>query len=62
VPHENSYRRFSAKIGGEDIFRPAAWNVSIQGINYDNEIEVVNFAISKNQVFRSTVFPHHRIH
>jgi hypothetical protein len=43
---------FNAKVGREDIFKP----VMITGVR------VLNFAILKNLIVKSTIFPHHNIH
>jgi hypothetical protein len=53
---------FNAKVGREDIFKPTIGIESIHEISNDNGVEVVNFATSKNLVFKSTMFPHHNIH
>jgi hypothetical protein len=54
-------RDFNAKVGREDIFKPIIGNDSLHEVNNDNGIRVVNFAISKNLIVKST-FPHHNIH
>jgi hypothetical protein len=38
---------FNAKVGREDIFKPKIRNESLHEINNDNEVRLVNFAISK---------------
>jgi hypothetical protein len=48
---------FCAKVGGEDIFKPAIGNESLQEISNDNGVRVVNFATSKNVIVKSTIFP-----
>jgi hypothetical protein len=53
---------FSAKVGGEDIFKPTVGNESLYEISNDNEVRLVNFATSKNLRVKSTMFPHHNIH
>jgi hypothetical protein len=53
---------FNAKVGREDIFKPTIGNESLNEISNDNEIRVVNFAISKNLRVKSTMFPHRNIH
>jgi hypothetical protein len=57
---------FSAKVGREDIFKPTIRNESLHEISIDNGVNgdngVVNFAISKNVIVKSTMFPHHNIH
>jgi hypothetical protein len=49
---------FNAKIGKEDIFKPIIGNE----ISNDNGLRVVNFAISKNLIVKSTMFSHRSIH
>jgi exonuclease III len=39
---------FNAKVGREDIFKPAIGNKSLHEISNDNGVRVVNFATSKN--------------
>jgi hypothetical protein len=51
---------FNAKVGVEDIFKPTVGNESLHEISNDNG--VVNFAISKNVILKSTMFPHCNIH
>jgi hypothetical protein len=53
---------FNAKVGREDIFKPTIGNESSHGISSDIGVRVVNFAISKNLVVKSTMFPHCSIH
>jgi hypothetical protein len=53
---------FSAKVGREDIFKPAVENEILHESSNDNEVRVVNFATSKNVIVKSTMFPHHNIH
>jgi hypothetical protein len=53
---------FNAKVGRENIFKTTIGNESLHEICDDNEVRVVNFATSKNLVFKSTMFPHHYIH
>ncbi|PNF27989.1 hypothetical protein B7P43_G14203 [Cryptotermes secundus] len=53
---------FNAKVGREDIFKPAIGNESLHEISNDNGVRVVNFATSKNLTVKSTMFPHHNIH
>jgi hypothetical protein len=53
---------FNAKVGREDIFKSTVGNESSHEIGNDNLVRVVNFATSKNLVFKSTMFPHHSIH
>jgi hypothetical protein len=53
---------FNAKVGREYIFKLTIGNESLHEINSDNGVGVVNFAISKNLVAESTMFPHSKIH
>jgi hypothetical protein len=53
---------FSADVRKEDITRPEVRNESLYEISNDNGVRVVNFAISKNLIVKSTTFPHHSIH
>jgi hypothetical protein len=52
----------NAKVGTEDIFKATILNESLQEINNDNGVKVVNFATSKNLIAKSTTFPHCNIH
>jgi hypothetical protein len=52
---------FIAEVGREDIFKLTMGNESSHEISNDNGVRVVNFAISKNLVVKSTMFPHHNI-
>jgi hypothetical protein len=51
---------FSAKVGRQNIFKPTIGNKSLNEISNDNG--VVNFATSKNIIFKNTMFPHSNIH
>ena len=53
---------FNAKVGRENIFKPTIGNESLHQDSNDNGIRLVNFAISKNLVVKSTMFPHRNIH
>jgi hypothetical protein len=53
---------FNAKVGSEDIFKPIIGNGSLHEASNDNGVRVVNFANSKNLIFKSTTFPHRDIH
>jgi hypothetical protein len=53
---------FVAKVGREDILKPTIGNESLHEISYDSGVRVVNFATSKNLVFRSTVLSHRNNH
>jgi hypothetical protein len=46
--HINILLDFNAKVGNEDIFKPAIGNESLHKISNDHDVKVVNFAISKN--------------
>jgi hypothetical protein len=43
VPHEDFIRRFNAKVGTEDIFKPTVRNENLPEISNDNGVRVVNF-------------------
>jgi len=52
----------NAKVGRENIFKPAIGQESLhQDIN-DNGVRLVNFATSKNLMVKITMFPHRNIH
>jgi hypothetical protein len=53
---------FSAKVGGEDIFKPAVGSKSLHESSNDSGGIAVNFGTSKNLTVESTVFPHRNIH
>jgi hypothetical protein len=53
---------FNAKVGREDIFKPAIGNESLHEINNDNGVRIVNFATPKNLIVKSTMFPDRNIH
>jgi len=53
---------FDARGGGENIFKPTIGNKSQQQNSNDNGVGIVNFAVSKNLFFKSTMFPHRNIH
>ena len=53
---------FNAKVGRENIFKPTIGNESLHQDSNDNGVRIVNFATSKNQVVKSTIFPHRNIH
>jgi hypothetical protein len=52
----------NAKVGKEDIFKQIIGTKSLQRISNDNGVRVVNFAMSKNLIAKSRMFPHHNIH
>jgi hypothetical protein len=53
---------FNTKISSEDIFKRTIGNESLQKISNDNGVRVANFAISKNLIVQSTMFPQRNIH
>jgi CMP-2-keto-3-deoxyoctulosonic acid synthetase len=52
---------FNAKVGMENIFKPTIGKESSQEISNGNGVRVVNFATSKNLVFKRTMYPHRKI-
>jgi hypothetical protein len=44
---------FSAKVGRKDSFKPTIGSESLQEINNDSGVRVVNFATSKNLVVKN---------
>jgi hypothetical protein len=53
---------FNAKVGGEDIFKPAIGNESLHEISNDNGVKLVNFDTSKNITAKHTMFSQRNIH
>jgi hypothetical protein len=53
---------FNAKVGRKYIFEPTIGNESLNEINNDNGVRVINFATSKNLTVKSTMFPNRKIH
>jgi hypothetical protein len=53
---------FNAKVGREDIFKPVIDNESLHETSNDNDVKVVNFAILKNLIVKSTMLQHRDIH
>jgi exonuclease III len=53
---------FNVKVDREDIFKPTIGNESLQEINNNNGVKLVNFATSKNLRVKSTLFQHRNIH
>ena len=47
---------FNAKVGRENIFKPTIGNESLHQ-DGNNVVRIVNFATSKNLVFKSTMSP-----
>lgn len=52
----------NAQIGKENIFRPTIGSHSLHEISNDNGNKLIQFAISRNLVIKSTYFPHKKIH
>jgi hypothetical protein len=46
----------------EDIFKQTVGNEGLHEINNENGVRIVNFAISKNLIFKNTMFSHRNIH
>ena len=53
---------FNAKVGRENIFKLTIGNESLHQDSNDNGVRIVNFAMSKNLVVKSKMFPHRDIH
>ena len=53
---------FNAKVGRENIFKLTIGNESLYQESSDNGVRIVNFAMSKNMVVKSMMFPHRDIH
>jgi hypothetical protein len=53
---------FNAKLGRENILKPAIWIESLHQDNNDNGVKIVNFATSKNVLVKSMMVPHRNIH
>ena len=49
---------FNTKVGRENIFKPTIGNESLHQDSNDNGVRIVNLAVSKNLVVKSTMFPH----
>jgi hypothetical protein len=52
----------NAKVGTEEISKPAVGNENLHKIRNDNGVRVINFDTSKNLIVKCTVFPHRNIH
>uniref|UniRef100_A0A8D8Q0R7 Craniofacial development protein 2 n=1 Tax=Cacopsylla melanoneura TaxID=428564 RepID=A0A8D8Q0R7_9HEMI len=52
----------NAKLGHEHMYRPALGNYSLHACSNDNGVRLLEFALSKNMLVKSTMFPHRRIH
>ena len=53
---------FKAKLGKDDIFKPIIGQAILHQDSNENGFRLVNFAISKYLVVKSTKFPHRNIH
>jgi len=51
-----------AEVGRENILKPTIGNESVHQDNSDNGVRIVNFATSKNLVFKLKMFQHPNIH
>ena len=52
----------NAKVGRENNFKPTIGQESLHQHSNDNGVRLLNFATSKNQVVKSTMFPRRNIH
>jgi hypothetical protein len=52
----------NAKVGREDILKPAIENKNLHEINNDNGFRMVNFTTLKDIAVKNAMFPHHTIH
>ena len=55
-------RDFNAEVGRENIFKLTIGNESLHHDGNDNGVRIVNFATSKNLVFKSMTFLRQNIH
>ena len=53
---------FNAEVGREKIFKSTVGNENLRRDSKDNGVRIMNFAISKNLVVKSMIFPHRNIH
>jgi len=51
-----------AEVGRENILKLTIGNESVHQNNSDNDVRIVNFATSKNLVFKLKMFQHPNIH
>jgi hypothetical protein len=56
------FGNFNVKVNREDIFKATVRKESSHEIRNDNGVRVVNFAISRKLVVKSTMLPHHNIY
>jgi hypothetical protein len=59
--YEYFLENFNAKIGREENLKPIIGNEYLHENNNDTGVGVVNSATSKNQILKSSIFPHHNI-
>jgi hypothetical protein len=53
---------FNPKVGGKNIFKPTIGNESLHQVTNDNGVRIVNFATTKNLIFKNIMFQHRNIH
>jgi hypothetical protein len=53
---------FNIKLWVKNIFKPTIENESLNQDSNDNSVKTVNFATSKNLIFKSKMFPYRKIH
>jgi len=53
---------FNAKVGKENVSKPTIGNESLHRDSNNSDVRIVNFATTKNLVFKTTMFPHRNIH
>jgi len=53
---------FNAKVRRENILKSTIGQESLHQDSNDNGVSLVNFATSKNLVFKNTIFPYRNIH
>jgi hypothetical protein len=58
---KNLVEQLNAKLGRKHIFKPTIGSESLHQDSNDNNVIIVKFAMSKNIVLWSTVFPHTNI-
>jgi hypothetical protein len=52
---------FNAKLERKDIFKPKIWNEHLHEVSKNNRVGSVNFATSRNLIFKNTMFSHRSI-
>jgi hypothetical protein len=52
----------NAKVGKEEIFKPAIGRYSAHEVSNNNALKLTDFAINKNMTVSSTYFDHKNIH